>query len=161
MRHTVTRVHHDAWRASRGAQGRNSLDRHVLGGHVDRLKHDQRHSLSIGWILVLSLRSHNLLESTLGRLENTSNPHRIPSHWWRHHLENIVGGANAVNSFVMRSSIPWNVWCITTLANKFLRMSTSLFIDLKRDMLWIPLASMPMNICWNRTSGQRTYRRRL
>ena len=36
---TVSRAHHDAWRASRGAQGHNILD---------RFEHDLRHVLSVG-----------------------------------------------------------------------------------------------------------------
>ena len=69
-------------------QGQNSTYRHLHGGQVERLK-------------------HGLLKGTEGK-DRSSNPHRVPSHWWRHHLKNIVGGANAVNSLVMRSPIPWN-----------------------------------------------------
>ena len=34
--------------------------------------------------------------------------HDLPLHWWIHHLEFIADGADATNSMVMRSSIPWN-----------------------------------------------------
>ena len=49
------------------------------------------------------------------------------------------------------SSTPDN----TTLAHKSLRMSTSHFMMLWKDVSWIPLASLPMKLGWNKTSGQR------
>ena len=58
VRHTVTRIDHDACRASRSVQRQDNLDRHVHGGHLDkrlhkqrtvtRLKHELRHALSVG-----------------------------------------------------------------------------------------------------------------
>ena len=41
VRHAVARDHHRAGRQS-------SLDRHVHGGYVERLKHDLRFALSVG-----------------------------------------------------------------------------------------------------------------
>ena len=47
VRLTVTRVQRDAWRASRDAQGQNSLHRHVHGAHVERLEHGLLHALPV------------------------------------------------------------------------------------------------------------------
>ena len=47
MRNAATRVHHTVRRASRSEQEQDSLGRHVHGGHVERLKHDLRHALSV------------------------------------------------------------------------------------------------------------------
>ena len=66
-----------------------------------------RHALSVGRIHRTSLRGPNLLECTEERQDRSSNPHRIPSRWWSHHLDTVEDGANAVNSLVVRSSIPW------------------------------------------------------
>ena len=41
------RDRHSASRVSQSAQRRNSLDRHVHGGRLERLKCDLRHALSI------------------------------------------------------------------------------------------------------------------
>merc|ERR1719253_1717584 len=70
----------------------------------------------------------------------------------------IVDGAKAVNSLVMRSPIPGNIVVppdSTTFAYKSLRMSTSHFIMVWKDVSWMPLASLPMNDGWNSTSGHR------
>ena len=47
VRNAVTRVHHTFRRASRNDQEQDSLGRHVRGGHLERLKHDLRHALSV------------------------------------------------------------------------------------------------------------------
>merc|ERR1712025_224602 len=70
----------------------------------------------------------------------------------------IVEGARAVSSFVMRSPMPANIVVppeSTTFAYKSLRMSTSHFMIDWKVVSWIPLASLPMNDGWKRTSGQR------
>merc|ERR1719440_1189554 len=70
----------------------------------------------------------------------------------------IVEGARAVSSFVMRSPMPWNIVVppeSTTFAYKSLRISTSHFIMDWKVVSWIPLASFPIKLGWNRTSGQR------
>merc|ERR1712093_583031 len=70
----------------------------------------------------------------------------------------IVDGARAVSSLVMRSPIPWNIVVppeSTTLAYRSLRISTSHFMIDWNVVSWIPLASFPMKLGWNRTSGQR------
>ena len=67
VRPAVTRDRHSAGRASRRRQRQTSLERHVYGGHVDRLVHE-------------------LLQNTEGQDRLQSSP--IPSHRWRHHLEN-------------------------------------------------------------------------
>merc|ERR1712124_12464 len=70
----------------------------------------------------------------------------------------IVDGARAVSSLVMRSPMPWNIVVppeSTTLAYRSLRISTSHFMIDWKVVSWIPLASFPMKLGWNRTSGQR------
>merc|ERR1712214_135352 len=70
----------------------------------------------------------------------------------------MVEGAKAVNSLVMRSPMPANIVVPpdkTTFAYKSLRMSTSHFMMLWNVVSWIPLASLPMKLGWNSTSGQR------
>merc|ERR1719172_155396 len=70
----------------------------------------------------------------------------------------IVDGARAVSSLVMRSPMPWNIVVppeSTTLAYRSLRISTSHFMIDWNVVSWIPLASFPMKLGWNRTSGQR------
>merc|ERR1739848_299467 len=70
----------------------------------------------------------------------------------------IVDGARAVSSFVMRSPMPWNIVDppeSTTFAYKSLRMSTSHFMMDWKVVSWIPLASFPMKLGRNKTSGQR------
>merc|ERR1712060_243064 len=70
----------------------------------------------------------------------------------------IVEGASAVSSFVMRSPIPANIVVPpdrTTLLYKSLRMSTSHFMIDWKVVSWMPLASLPMKLGWNNTSGQR------
>ena len=44
VRHTVTRIHHEARRWSRSVQRQDSLGRHVHGLHDVNLKHDLRHA---------------------------------------------------------------------------------------------------------------------
>ena len=46
VRHTVTRIHHEARRPSRSVQRQGCLGRHVDGVHVANLKNDLRHTLS-------------------------------------------------------------------------------------------------------------------
>merc|ERR1712124_146487 len=70
----------------------------------------------------------------------------------------IVEGASAVNSLVMRSPMPLNMVVppeSTTLQYKSLRMSTSHFMIDSKVVSWMPLASLPMKLGWNSTSGQR------
>merc|ERR1712050_753926 len=70
----------------------------------------------------------------------------------------MVEGASAVSSFVMRSPMPWNMVVPpdkTTFWYKSLRMSTSHFIIDWKVVSWIPLASLPTKLGWNKTSGQR------
>merc|ERR1719169_130888 len=70
----------------------------------------------------------------------------------------IVEGARAVSSFVMRSPMPGNIVVppdSTTFAYRSLRISTSHFMMDWRVVSWMPLASLPMKLGWNRTSGQR------
>merc|ERR1719502_2409831 len=70
----------------------------------------------------------------------------------------MVEGANAVSSLVIRSPMPANIVVPpdnTTLAYKSLRMSTSHFMMLWKEVSWIPLASLPMKLGWNNTSAQR------
>merc|ERR1712031_42939 len=70
----------------------------------------------------------------------------------------IVDGARAVSSFVMRSPMPPNMVVppeSTTFPYKSLRMSTSHFMMDWKVVSWMPLASLPMNCGWNKTSGQR------
>merc|ERR1719191_900155 len=70
----------------------------------------------------------------------------------------IVEGARAVSSFVIRSPMPENIVVppeSTTLAYRSLRISTSHFMIDWKVVSWIPLASFPMKLGWNRTSGQR------
>merc|ERR1711878_186578 len=69
-----------------------------------------------------------------------------------------VDGAKAVNSLVMRSPMPANIVVPpdkTTFAYKSLRISTSHFMMLWKVVSWMPLASLPMKLGWNNTSGQR------
>merc|ERR1719384_1185840 len=70
----------------------------------------------------------------------------------------MVEGAKAVNSFVMRSPIPANMVVPperTTLPYKSFRMSTSHFMMDWNVVSWMPLASLPTKLGWNKTSGQR------
>merc|ERR1711912_149204 len=70
----------------------------------------------------------------------------------------IVDGAKAVNSLVMRSPMPANIVVPpdkTTLLYKSLRMSTSHFMMDWKVVSWMPLASLPIKLGWNNTSGQR------
>merc|ERR1719359_2415954 len=70
----------------------------------------------------------------------------------------IVDGARAVSSLVMRSPMPANMVVppdSTTLAYRSLRMSTSHFMMVWNVVSWMPLDSLPMNVGWNSTSGQR------
>merc|ERR1712100_154115 len=69
-----------------------------------------------------------------------------------------VEGASAVSSFVMRSPMPANIVVppeSTTFWYKSLRMSTSHFMMDWKVVSWMPLASLPMKLGWNNTSGQR------
>merc|ERR1712226_1167992 len=68
----------------------------------------------------------------------------------------MVEGANAVSSFVMRSPIPANIVVppeSTVFAYRSLRMSTSHFMIDWNVVSWMPLASLPMKLGWNSTSG--------
>merc|ERR1719199_567047 len=68
----------------------------------------------------------------------------------------MVEGASAVSSLVIRSPIPPNIVVppdSTTLAYRSLRMSTSHFMIDWKVVSWIPLASLPMKLGWNSTSG--------
>merc|ERR1719240_2163887 len=70
----------------------------------------------------------------------------------------IVDGASAVSSLVMRSPMPGNIVVppdSTTLAYRSLRMSTSHFMIVWKAVSWMPLASFPMKLGWNSTSGHR------
>merc|ERR1719391_1486358 len=48
MGDTITRVHDDTSGTSRGIKGEDSLDGNVHGWHVEGLKHDLGHLLSVG-----------------------------------------------------------------------------------------------------------------
>ena len=64
---------------------------------------------------------------------------------WSNHLDLIEDGASAVNSFVVRPTIPWNMFVAldnTTLTYQFLRVSTSHFVG--EEVSWIPLARLPV-----------------
>merc|ERR550537_1043791 len=70
----------------------------------------------------------------------------------------MVDGARAVNSLVIRSPMAVNIVVPperTTFAYKSFRMSTSPFIIDWNVVSWIPLASLPIKLGWNRTSGHR------
>merc|ERR1712003_410530 len=61
----------------------------------------------------------------------------------------MVEGANAVNSFVMRSPMPANMVVppeSTTLEYKSLRISTSHFMMDWKVVSWTPLASLPTKL---------------
>merc|ERR1712079_54411 len=47
MRYTISRVHDNTSGTARGIQGENSLDGHVHGGHVEGLKHNLGHLLTV------------------------------------------------------------------------------------------------------------------
>ena len=60
-------------------------------------------------------------------------------------LISIVDGANAVGSFVTRSTVPWNIAVPPDgmkLEYEFLRMSASHSMLNRREVSWIPLASL-------------------
>merc|ERR1719159_1851589 len=70
----------------------------------------------------------------------------------------IVDGAKAVSSLVMRSPMPANMVVppeSTTLPYRSLRISTSHFMMDWKVVSWMPLASLPTKLGWNRTSGHR------
>merc|ERR1712125_175611 len=70
----------------------------------------------------------------------------------------MVDGAKAVSSLVMRSPMPANIVVPpdkTTLLYRSLRISTSHFMMDWKVVSWIPLASLPTKLGWNRTSGHR------
>merc|ERR1719258_331909 len=70
----------------------------------------------------------------------------------------IVDGARAVSSLVIRSPTPWNIVVPperTTFAYRSLRISTSHFMMDWNVVSWMPLASLPMKLGWNKSSGQR------
>ena len=48
VRYTITRVKHDTSGATRGIQGKHSLDSHVHSWSVESLEHDLGHLLAIG-----------------------------------------------------------------------------------------------------------------
>merc|ERR1719446_1580517 len=51
MRDTISRVHDNTSGTARGIEGENSLDGHVHGGHVEGLKHDLGHLLTVSlWV---------------------------------------------------------------------------------------------------------------
>merc|ERR1712002_1291386 len=58
---TVTSVHDDTSGTSRGVQGEHSLDGHVHGRHVERLKHDLSHLLPVGLGIKRSLSKKDRL----------------------------------------------------------------------------------------------------
>merc|ERR1712077_110648 len=45
---TITRVHDDTGGTTRGIEGQDSLDGNIHGGHVEGLKHDLSHLLTVG-----------------------------------------------------------------------------------------------------------------
>merc|ERR1712083_948326 len=70
----------------------------------------------------------------------------------------IVEGARAVSSFVILSPMPANIVVPpdkTTFAYRSFRISTSHFMIDWNVVSWMPLASLPMKLGWNSTSGQR------
>ena len=56
VRHTVTKIHHEARRPSRNVQ--DTLARHVHGGRFQRLKHGLRHALSVSLGVQKGVREH-------------------------------------------------------------------------------------------------------
>merc|ERR1719427_977357 len=48
MGDTITRVHDNTSGTSRGIEGEDSLDGNIHGGHVEGLKHDLSHLLTVG-----------------------------------------------------------------------------------------------------------------
>merc|ERR1712183_840861 len=47
MRDTISRIHDNTSGTARGIEGENSLDGHIHGGHVEGLKHDLSHLLTV------------------------------------------------------------------------------------------------------------------
>merc|ERR1719245_1586386 len=47
VRNTITRVHDDTGGTTRGIEGEDSLDSDIHGGHVEGLKHDLSHLLTV------------------------------------------------------------------------------------------------------------------
>ena len=69
----------------------------------------------------------------------------------------IVNGTKAVNSFIMRSTIPWNMVVPpddTTLACNSLRMHTSHFMLRWKEVSWSQLASLLVKLGWKNTFTQ-------
>ena len=76
--------------------------------------------------------------------------------WRSNHHDLHRGCGHAVNSFVMRSTILWNMFVppeSTTLAYKFSRMSASHF----GEVSWIPLASLLVKFALNSTRETETF----
>ena len=83
--------------------------------------------------------------STIAQRSAVALVHRVLSLWWSNHLDLIVDGANVVSSFVMRSTIPWNMAVppdVTTLTYNSLRMSTSHFTTNWKEVSLNPLAPL-------------------
>ena len=59
VQHTVTRIHHEARRPSRSVQRQDSLGRQVHGVHVENLKNDLRHALSVSLGVQKGVRGQN------------------------------------------------------------------------------------------------------
>ena len=57
--HTVTRIRHEARRPSRSVQRQDSLGRQVHGVHVEILKNDLRHALSVSLGVQKGVRGQN------------------------------------------------------------------------------------------------------
>ena len=73
---------------------------------------------------------------------------RVLSLWWNNHLGLIVERADAVISFTMCSSIPWNMAVPQTTrhtAYNFLRMSTSHIMLLRKEVTWRLETTLPHN----------------
>merc|ERR1712167_474935 len=130
-------------------------------GSIPNLAETQKHFL---WTMVGPDSSYSLLEIHI--CWNVDSDDRIDPPIHTEYLRSggamtlifIVDGARAVSSFVIRSPIPGNIVVPpdkTTFAYKSLRMSTSQFMIVWNDVSWMPLASLPMKLGWNSTSGQR------
>ena len=59
VQHTVNRIHHEARRPSRRVRRQDSLGRQDHGVHVENLKHDLRHTLSVSLGVQKGVRGQN------------------------------------------------------------------------------------------------------
>merc|ERR1712156_1076860 len=59
VRDTITRVHDNTSGTARGIEGEDSLDGNIHGGHVEGLKHDLSHLLTVGLRVQWSFSKEN------------------------------------------------------------------------------------------------------